>query len=219
MNIRAHFEEEKRLVREDCLTMGVRVEEDLRKAIRAFKNKDMQLAKEVKDDDAFINNLQEAIEDRCARIIATQQPVAQDMRWLITSIKIADQLERIGDHTVHLAKTAIKLEKEPYIMPLDYIERMATQGADMVQGAVSAFMALDAEKARSVAALDDAVDRDHKALVQDILNYVQNNPDKAPQGTKITRLRVFLERLADHVTNICEMIVYCVEGRKIELNQ
>jgi phosphate transport system protein len=219
MNIRAHFEEEKRLVREDILSMGVRVEEDLRKAIVAFKNKDMQLAKEVRDDDEVINHLQEAIEDRCARIIATQQPVAQDMRWLITSIKIADQLERVGDHAVHLAKAAIKLEKEPYIKPLDYIERMATNGANMISGAISAFMALDAEKARSVATMDDAIDRDHKALVQDILDYVQKNPEKAPQGTKIIQTSGFLERLGDHVTNICEMIVYCVEGRRVELNE
>ncbi|WP_304222318.1 phosphate signaling complex protein PhoU [Gracilinema caldarium] len=219
MNIRAHFEEEKRLVREDILSMGVRVEEDLRKAIVAFKNKDMQLAKEVRDDDEVINHLQEAIEDRCARIIATQQPVAQDMRWLITSIKIADQLERIGDHAVHLAKAAIKLEKEPYIKSLDYIERMATQGANMVQGAVAAFMTLDAEKARTVATMDDGVDRDHKALVQDILDYVQKHSDKAPQGTKIIQTSGYLERLGDHVTNICEMIVYCVEGRRVELNE
>jgi len=183
MNIRAHFEEEKRLVREDILSMGVRVEEDLRKAMIAFKTKDMQLAKEVRDDDEIINHLQEAIEDRCARIIATQQPVAQDMRWLITAIKMADQLERIGDHAVHLAKAAIKLEKEPYIKPLDYIEKMAETGAAMIQGAIKAFADLDPEKARSVATMDDGVDRNHKALVQDFLDYVLKNPDKAPQGT------------------------------------
>jgi phosphate transport system protein len=132
---------------------------------------------------------------------------------------MADQLERIGDHAVHLAKAAIKLEKEPYIKPLDYIEKMAETGAAMIQGAIKAFADLDPEKARSVATMDDGVDRNHKALVQDILDYVQKNPDKAPQGTKIIQTSGFLERLGDHVTNICEMIVYCVEGRRVELNE
>lgn len=219
MSVRAHFEEEKRLIREEVLGMGLRAAEDLRKAITAFKNKDLSLAREVKAGDEIINALQVSIEDRCARLIATQQPVAQDMRWLISGIKIADQLERVGDHAVHLAKAAIKLEKEPYIEPLDSLEKMAALGCDMIQGAMDAYAALDTAKAQEIAALDDQIDKLHKGLVSELLTYLRKNPEKAQQGTKIIQTSGFLERLGDHVTNICETIIYCVEGRRVELNE
>lgn len=219
MNVRAHFEEEKRLVREDVLRMGVRVEEDLRKALSAFKNRDRALAEEVKADDPVVNQYQVVVEDRCASLIATQQPVAQDLRWLVSSIKIVDELERIGDHAVHLAKASLKLEGEPYIAPLGNLERMAETGCAMIRGAVEAYLELDAAKARSVAAMDDAVDADHKALMAELLVYLRDNPDKARQGTKIIQTSGFLERLGDHVTNICEAVLYCIEGRHVELNE
>jgi len=218
MSGRAHFEEEKRLVRDDVLNMGIKVEEDLRKAIVAFKTKDLALAEEVKADDEAVNRYQAEIEDRCARLIATQQPVAQDMRWLVATIKIVDELERIGDHAVHLAKSAIKLVKEPYIKPLDNLERMAQAGCEMIKGVVEAYAQLDIEKAKKVAAQDDSIDVDHKALVAELLDYLAKNPNKAAQGTKIIQTSGYLERLGDHVTNICEIIVYCVEGKRVELN-
>jgi phosphate transport system protein len=219
MIVRAHFEDEKRQIREEILSMGLRVEEDLRKAIEAFKTKDVLLAQEVKADDEVINSYQVTVEDRCARLIATQQPVAQDMRWIIATIKIADELERIGDYAVHLAKTAIKLENEPYLKAFEHLERMADVGCTMIRDATDAYITLDTEKARQTAAMDDTIDENHKELVASLLDYVQKNPDKVAQGTKIIRTSGFLERLGDHVTNICEMIVYCVDGRHVELNE
>jgi phosphate transport system protein len=219
MNIRAHFEEEKRLVREDVLRMGVRVEEDLRKALSAFKTRDRALAEEVKADDPIVNHYQVLVEDRCASLIATQQPVAQDLRWLVSSIKIVDELERIGDHAVHLAKASLKLEGEPYIEALGNLERMAETGCAMIRGAVEAYLELDAGKARATAAMDDSVDAEHKALMTERLTYLHDNPDKARQGTKIIQTSGFMERLGDHVTNICEAVVYAAEGRHVELNE
>ncbi len=217
--MRAHFEEEKRQIREEILSMGLRVEEDLRKAIEAFKTRDIDLAMEVKADDEVINSYQVTIEDRCARLIATQQPVAQDMRWIISCIKIADELERVGDHTVHLAKTAIKIEKEPYLDAFKHLEQMADIGCTMIRGATEAFITLDTEKARLTAAMDDGIDDNHKELVTSLLDYVQHHPDKVAHGTKIIRTSGFMERLGDHVTNICEMVVFCVDGRHVELNE
>ncbi len=216
---RAHFEEEKRLVSEDILQMGIRVEEDLRKALEAFKKQDKALAKEVKADDPVVNGFQLKIEDRCMRLLATQQPVAQDLRCLISSIKIADELERIGDHAVHLAKAAIKLEGEPYIKPLASLEQMAGRGCGMIRAAVDAYLELDAAKARAAAAMDDEIDRLHKTLVADLLHYLRDNPDKAQQGTKLIQTSGFLERLGDHVTNICENVVFAVDGVHEELNE
>ncbi len=219
MIARLHFEEEKKQVTEQVLSMGTRVEEDLRKAISAFKDKNTALAEEVKADDEVINAYQASIEDACARMIATQQPVAQDMRWLIATIKIVDELERVGDHAVHLAKAAIKLEKESHIKPMDTLEKMAEVGCDMIHLAVQAYINLDTEKARTSAAMDDRIDGYHKELVSALLDYTQKHPDKVAQGTKIIQTSGFMERLGDHVTNICELIVYCVEGVHVELNE
>ncbi len=216
---RAHFEDEKKLVNADILQMGIRVEEDLRKALEAFRSQNKALAKEVKADDPLVNDFQLKIEDRCMRLLATQQPVAQDLRCLIASIKIADELERIGDHAVHLAKAAIKQEGEPYIKPLASLELMAEKGCAMIREAVAAFLALDPGKARAVAALDDEVDRLHKTLVGELLDYLKGHPEKAQYGTKIIQTSGFLERLGDHVTNICENVVYAAEGRHVELNE
>ncbi|MFA6505984.1 MAG: phosphate signaling complex protein PhoU [Treponemataceae bacterium] len=218
MTGRAHFEDEKRLLNEDILQMGVRVEEDLRKALEAFRTQNKTLAQEVKADDPIVNDFQLKIEDRCARLLATQQPVAQDLRCLVSAIKIADELERIGDHTVHLAKAAIKLEGEPYIKPLASIEKMAETGCVMIRMAVDSFLTLDVEKARATAAMDDEIDRLHKVLVGELLEYLRETPGKAQQGTKIIQTSGFLERLGDHVTNICETVVYAVDGRHEELN-
>ena len=219
MTSRVHFEEEKRLVNQDILQMGIGVEEDLRKALEAFRTQNKALAQEVKANDAVINDFQLRIEDRCARLLATQQPVAQDLRILVSSMKVADELERIGDHAVHLAKAAIKLEKEPYIKPLSFIEKMAETGCSMIRSGVDSFVNLDAAKARETAAMDDVIDKNHKALVADLLDYLREHPGKAQQGTKIIQTSGFLERLGDHVTNICETVVYCVEGRHVELNE
>ncbi len=218
MGSRVQLEEEKGRLYEDILHMGTMVEEDLRKALEAFRKQDKILAKEVKDNDTVVNELQVRIEDRCATLIATQQPVAQDLRDLVTSLKIASDLERIGDHAVHLAKAAIRLEAEPYIKPLAHAEAMAEKGADMIRAAVAAFLAHDVQKAKEIAAMDDEIDRHHKALVSELLEYLRGKPEKAEQGTKIIQTSGFLERLGDHVTNICESIVYCVEGRHVELN-
>lgn len=216
---RVHFEDEKRRLKEDLLQMGVRVEEDLRKALAAFREQNATLAAEVKASDPIVNEFQRSIEDRSARLIATQQPVAQDLRFLVASIKVADQLERIGDHAVHLAKATIKLQKEPYIKPLSNIERMAEKGEEMIRLAVEAFLSLDSSKARVAAALDDAIDKHHKTLVSELLEYLREHPEKAQQGTKIIQTSGFLERLGDHVTNICEAVVYAAEGKYEELNE
>lgn len=219
MTSRAHFQDEKKQLNDEILQMGVRVEEDLRKALEAFRTQNRAAAKEVRDDDPIVNDFQLRIEDRCARLLATQQPVAQDLRILVSSIKIADELERIGDHAVHLAKAAIKLEGEPYIKPLSSIEKMAEAGCVMIRAAVDAFLTLDTEKARETAKMDDEIDRLHKTLVSDLLDYLREHPNRAQQGTKIIQTSGFLERLGDHVTNICENVIYVVEGRHEELNE
>lgn len=216
--MRIQFNEELNRLHHDILAMGSRVEEDLRKALLALKSGDAELAAEVKASDQIVNAMQVKIEDQAATLIATQQPVARDLRQLVTIFKITDNLERIGDHAVHLAKTAKRLTDDPYPRPLDRLERMATIDVAMIHDAVASFLNQDESLARTTAAKDDEVDAEHKAFVQEVLAYLAKNPEKAQQATKLIATSSFLERLGDHVTNLCEAVVFMITGEHTELN-
>ncbi len=219
MNTRIQFMEEMTRLHHDILAMGTRVEEDLRRALEALRTGNLDLVQEVKAGDEVINALQIKIEDQTAVLIATQQPVARDLRELVTVFKVTDNLERIGDHAVHLAKTARRLAQEPYGQSLERLERMAELGCTMVRDAVTAFLNKDAPLAVSTAKRDDEIDEDHKAFVKEVLQFLAEHPDRAAQATKLIATSSFLERLGDHVTNLCEAVVFMVEGRHVELNE
>ena len=216
--MRIQFNEELNRLHHDILAMGSRVEEDLRKALLALKTGDMELVVEVKASDQIVNAMQVKIEDQAAMLIATQQPVAKDLRQLVTIFKVTDNLERIGDHAVHLAKTAKRLSDDPYPRPLDRLENMATIDVAMVHDAVASFLNQDESLARATAAKDDQVDAEHKAFVQEVLAYLAKNPGKAQQATKLIATSSYLERLGDHVTNLCEAVVFMTTGAHTELN-
>lgn len=217
--MRIQFNEELGRLHHDILAMGSRVEEDLRKALEALKSGDVALVAEVKASDQVVNAMQIKIEDQAAMLIATQQPVARDLRELVTIFKITDNLERIGDHAVHLAKTAKRLSDDPYPRPLDRLERMADICVAMVHDAVIAYLDQDEALARKTAARDDEVDAEHKAFIQEVLAYLTENPGKAQQATKLIATSSYLERLGDHVTNLCEAVVFMVTGAHTELNE
>jgi phosphate transport system protein len=218
MQTRVHFIEELSRLNHDILAMGTRVEESLRKATEALRTQNVELAREVKASDEVINALQLKIEDQAAVLIATQQPVARDLRELVTVFKITDNLERAGDHAVHLAKAAIKLAGEPPFRQIDRLCRMADMECGMIRGSVDAYLNMDAEKAKAVAAEDDAVDAEHKLMVREVLELMRERPDQIERATRLLTTSGFLERLGDHMTNICEAVVFMVEGRHVELN-
>lgn len=216
--MRIQFNEELNRLHHDILAMGSRVEEDLRKALLALKTGDMELVVEVKASDEIVNAMQVKIEDQTAMLIATQQPVAKDLRQLVTIFKVTDNLERIGDHAVHLAKTAKRLSDDPYPRPLGRLENMASLDIAMVHDAVASFLNQDESLARDTASKDDQVDAEHKAFVQEVLAYLAKNPGKAQQATKLIATASYLERLGDHVTNLCEAVVFMTTGVHTELN-
>ena len=216
--LRIQFNEELNRLHHDILAMGSRVEEDLRKALLALKTGDLELVKEVKASDELVNALQMKIEDQAAMLIATQQPVAKDLRELVTIFKVTDNLERIGDHSVHLAKAAKRLSGSPYPRSLERLEKMAAVGIGMVHDGVEAYLNHDEALARNVATRDDEIDAEHRAFVREVLAYLSENPDKAEQATKLIATSSFLERLGDHVTNLCEAVVFMVTGAHTELN-
>ncbi|GHV72151.1 phosphate transport system regulatory protein PhoU [Spirochaetia bacterium] len=219
MNTRIMFLEELNRLRHDLLAMAARVEEDLGKALSALRGNDAEMAKEVRAGDAVVNAMQLKIEDEAAMVIATQQPVARDLRELVTIFKLTSNIERIGDHAVHLAKAAIKLSGEATFRPLEHIERMAETGQEMLRAAISAFLAQDAEGARKAAALDEKIDTEHKALTEEVLSLMKEHPEMVKKAVRILNTSGHLERLGDHITNICEAIIYMTEGKHEELNQ
>jgi phosphate transport system protein len=169
--------------------------------------------------DAAINQVEQEIEDRCIVLIAREQPVATDLRKLITSLKIVTQLERMGDHALHVAKGTLRLLPETYMKPLIDIPRMAESGIGMIRDVLTAFLDNDAERAREVASRDHLVDELHNQVMREVFTYMMENTKNIPQSISLLFISRFLERVGDHVTNICEWVVYSATGERVELNQ
>jgi phosphate transport system protein len=215
------FSEELNGLRQNLLAMSTKVEENLGKALTALKTNNTDLAKEVRFDDAEVDEMQKKIEDDAAIVIATQQPVARDLRELVAIFRIIGNLERIGDHAVHLSRAAKKLAKsgDSSFKSQKNLEHMAEQGQKMLRAAISAFLAQDATAAREAAAMDNVIDDENKTLTEDILKLMKKNPDLVKGAFQILQTSNQLERLGDHITNICEAVIYMVEGTHEELNE
>ena len=220
MAARNFFSEELSRLRQDILAMATRVEENLGKALTALRTRNEELAKEVRADDSEVDALQIKIEDDAAIVIATQQPVARDLREMVTIFKLTSNIERIGDHAVHLARAAKKLAKRKESLTAQkHLEVMALTGQEMIRAAISAFMTQDTNAAREAAAMDHKIDSEHKELTEEILKHMKKNSNKVKGALQIIHTSSQLERLGDHITNICEAIIYMVEGKHEELNE
>jgi len=219
MGTRQVFEEEMAAVNQEILRMGVMVEEALHQAVESLVNKDGELARAVVAGDAAINQVEQEIEDRCIVLIAREQPVATDLRKLITSLKIVTQLERMGDHALHVAKGTLRLLPETYMKPLIDIPRMAEIGIGMIRDVLTAFLDNNAQRAREVASRDHLVDELHNQVMREVFTYMMENTKNIPQSISLLFISRFLERVGDHVTNICEWVVYSATGERVELNQ
>ncbi|HTX74329.1 MAG TPA: phosphate signaling complex protein PhoU [Rectinemataceae bacterium] len=215
---RTQFTGELNQLDHDILVMGARVEEAIGKALQALRARDLELARAVKTEDEEIDDLQNAIDDQVAVIIATQQPVAKDLRELVSVFKVTDNLERAADYAVHLAKAVKKFATEPQFHQIERLERMAELGASMVRGAVNAYLRRDVEEARRVAAIDDLIDEQHKLLQREVIDFMRERPEQAERAAKLLTTSGFLERLGDHMTTICEAAVFVVESRHVDLN-
>ncbi|MCL2265027.1 MAG: phosphate signaling complex protein PhoU [Treponema sp.] len=221
MQSRKYFTDELNRLRQQILAMAVKVEENLGKALAALRTRNSELAEKVRDDDAEVDALQIRIEDDTAMLIATQQPVARDLREVVTIYKLTSNIERIGDHAVHLARAAKKLAKKsdsPFSAQ-EHLEKMAETGQLMIRAAVSAYMAQDALAARETAAMDVKINGEHEKLVKNVLKLMKKNPDLVKSAFQILHTSGQLERLGDHITNICEAVIYMIEGKHEELNE
>jgi phosphate transport system protein len=218
MGTRQVFEQEMAAVNQEILRMGVMVEEALHRAIESLVNRNAELARVVVAEDAAINRLEQEIEDRCVVLIAREQPVASDLRKLVTSLKIVTQLERMGDHALHVAKGTLRLLPETYMKPLIDIPRMAELGIGMIRDVLTAFLDNDATRACEVARRDQEIDELHNQVMREVFTYMIENPKFISQSISLLFISRFLERVGDHVTNICEWVVYGATGERVELN-
>jgi len=218
MQTRGLLSEELNKIRRELTLMAARVEEDLGKALAYLREGNDELVKEVKESGAEVDALQLKIEDMALVLIATQQPVARDLREMIMIFKFTSNLERIGDYGVHLVKAAKKLSRRPPFRSIERVEFMAKTGQEMLKAAFSAYLAQDADAARNAAALDDNIDNEHKALTEEVLGLMKKKPDLVKAAARLLKLSGYMERLGDHITNICEGIIFMIEGRHEELN-
>ena len=219
METRSLLRDEMNKLRQELALMTARVEEDLGKALTILYSGGEDLAKEVKESGKIFDSLQLRIEEMALVLIATQQPVARDLRELVTVFKITSSLERIGDYGIHLVKAAAKLARRPPFRSVERIERMARTGQEMLRAAFYAYLAQDADAARNTAAMDDMIDSEHKYLTEEVLKLMKKKPELVKAAARLLKLSGYMERMGDHITNICESIIFMTEGSYERLNR
>lgn len=219
MERRRRLDEQLSDLYQQILRMGSLVEEALRKAVLALKTDDEALADTVTREDAQIDAMHIAIEDLCTHIIALEQPVATDLRELITATKLASELERIGDHARHIARRVNRLPKELLAIAVPGIDDMARVGISMLHDSLSAYVAQDETQARAVAVKDDEIDAAHRVLYTSLIAIMRDRPEWIEHGVELMFLNRYMERLGDHVTNMCEWVIFARSGEHVELNK
>jgi phosphate transport system protein len=217
-NVRRTFEEALDATKDDVLRLGAMVEHALERAGRALTGRDVELADQVRWDDAQVNELQRTINTGITALIATQGPVARDVRELLALYHAATELERMGDYAVNIAKLAQQLAAEPEIPILRQIPQMEQLCREQLRAAMRALVDVSEEEARAVCARDDEIDHLYNSVYEDTMSLMSVAPDKVRQATHLLFAAHHLERLGDRVTNIGEDVVYLATGRIEDLN-
>lgn len=203
---------------DDLLYMGSIVEEQVRESVNSLLNRNMELAQEVIDNDHNVDNLQKKIDNQCIRLIGLEQPLASDLRNLFTTTKVATDLERVGDHAAHIARTTIRLKDEIELSNLAHIAQIIQIVTRMVKQSVQAFVEKDEEAAYEVSKMDDEIDLLYRSIFTELIITMVKNQEYVHQASQLLFVCKDLERIADHATNICEWTIYLVSGEMLELN-
>jgi phosphate transport system protein len=210
-----HFHEELGALKQTLLAMAGLVEDQIRRVMRALIERDDAQARDVIDRDREVNAYENEIDEKCVELLALHQPAASDLRFLTTAMKIVTDLERIGDQAVNIAQRALELNQEPQLKPYIDLPRMAEKAQAMVKSSLDAFVARDTALARRVRAEDGAVDDLNHQIFRELLTFMMADPSTIPRAIRLILIARFLERVADHATNIAEMVVYMVESRMV----
>lgn len=218
MVTRNHFQGELDVMSEDIIKLANTAGQALDEAMDAFFSQDMELAKQVIDNDQKIDRKELEIKDKTILLIAKQQPVATDLRRVITTLKVLTDIERMGDHAKNIASAAIHLGKNTSIIPSD-LKQMYEMTKDMLDSATRAFKYEDVIIARKLAVMDDGVDKLYKTIVSELLEETATNPEKIQYVMQMALCAKYLERFADHITNVGESILYLVKDENFNFNK
>jgi len=208
-----HFHEELDALKQTLLAMGGLVEDQIRQVMTALLERDSELAQEVIDRDAQVNAYDIEVDEKSVELLALHQPTAGDLRFITTAMKIVTDLERIGDQAVNIAQRALELNREPQLKPYIDLPRMAEKSQRMVKESLDAFVTRDTELARRVCAEDAEVDALKEQIFRELLTFMMEDARTIPRAIRLILISRFLERVADHATNIAEMVVYMVESK------
>ena len=211
----AIFDNELKELRESILKLGGMVENAIHDSVKALVERDSELAKEVIRRDHLINALDVKIDEECVRLIALRQPMARDLRLITTTMKITTDLERMGDFAVNIAERALELNEEPQLKPFVNIPKMAEIAQSMVRDSLDSFVTGCSRLPYEVIRRDDEVDDLTVRNFEELLAFMLQDPGNIPLAVKRTYIAKYLERIADHATNICEMIIYMCKGKMI----
>lgn len=216
---RSEFQKALDGLQQDILQMGGLVEENIARSVESLAKQNLQLADRVFEVEMEVDRLELHIEETCLRLIATQQPMAKDLRKIASAFKIITDLERMGDYAVDIAKVTRRIGDEPLIKPLIDLPQMARMVQEMVKNSLDAYVSEDMELAKSVGPADDGVDSLHKQIFRELLVLMMENPRTISQATHLLFVSRSLERIADHATNISESVIYLVSGQHVDLNE
>jgi len=219
MGARSYFDRELSQLYGMLKDMGYMVEDAIDNSIKSLVNQDTELAEQVIKNDDVVDEMELRIEERCIKLIATQQPLAGDLREIFTTLKIVTDLERMADHAVDIAKVAKRLAGERYIKPLIDIPRMAGLVREMVRDCLQAYINKNPDLAHSISEKDDEIDALYKQVFRELLVYMMEDPKTINQATQFLLVSRFLERIGDHTTNVCEWVIYMITGQRKDLNQ
>ena len=209
------FDDELQQLKEKILKMGSMVEEAIKNSVLSLVERDNTLAVNVIDNDRVVNTLDVEIDEEAIRLIALRQPKASDLRFITMAMKITTDLERMGDLAVNIAERALELNEEPILKPYIDIPRMRTIAQRMTRDALDAFVRKDKQLAVDVIIRDDEVDDLKHVVLHDLALFMIQDPTTVTRAMKVSFVAQYLERIADHATNIAEMVIYLVEGKII----
>jgi phosphate transport system protein len=215
--MRKTFEAEIQSLKDELLLLGSMVEQQILDSVEALKKRDIDAARRIYETDSKVNAKRYAIEEQVMIVIATQQPMAHDLRLLASVLEVAGELERMGDYAKGIATVNLRMGDEPLLKPLIDIPRMAQKGADMLHRALTAFINEDVEAARAIPPEDDEVDGLYNQVYRELMTFVMSDPRTIDRANYLLWTAHNLERVADRVTNICERTVFIATGEIKEI--
>jgi phosphate transport system protein len=218
MPIRERYNSELKELQNKLTELGHFSIEALEKAVIALESQNVDLALKIMEEDTKANILEEEINDAAMLLIAKQQPVAIDLRRVIVAIKIATDIERIADFAVNIAKSTIRIGNEPLVKPIVHIKKMYELNRDMLRLSIESYNEEDLDKAKKVSKMDDEVDSLYGETIKELLRLNLEKPEFVSQITQLSFICRYLERSADHMTNIAEHVFYMVKGKRYDLN-